>query len=201
MHSLKKGCNFRENYVNAETVCNRMKTIALHIMDVLQNSIKVKSTLIELDILENKSADELVVVFKDNGCGMSEEMIKKVTNPFFTTRTERRVGLGLPLLKQNAEMTGGCLKIESEVGVGTVVTSVFGLSHIDRPPMGDIAGVVALTVAANPEIEFIFSYKVDDKSYLFDTRDVKVALDGLPINNPQVIQFMKEMIDENISQL
>lgn len=177
-----------------------MKTIALHIMDVLQNSIKVKATRVELDVFEDKRADQLILTFRDNGPGMSKEMLRKITNPFFTTRTERRVGLGLPLLKQNAEMTGGSLRIESELGVGTVVTSTFGLSHIDRPPMGDIAGVVVLTVAANPDIEFIFLYKVDDRSYLFDTREVKLALDGLPINNPQVMEFMKDMIIENINQ-
>lgn len=177
-----------------------MKTIALHIMDILQNSIKVKAARVELDVFEDKHADQLILTFRDNGPGMSKEMLEKITNPFFTTRTERRVGLGLPLLKQNAEMTGGSLRIESELGVGTVVTSVFGLSHIDRPPMGDIAGVVVLTVAANPDIEFVFLYKVDDGSYLFDTREVKLALDGLPINNPQVMEFMKDMIIENINQ-
>lgn len=147
----------------------------------------------------DSQADTLTLIFKDDGCGMSPEMVEKVTNPFFTTRTTRKVGLGLPLLKQNTEMTGGSMDIQSEVGVGTTVTAVFGLTHLDTPPMGDLAGTIVLTISAHPEIHFIFHYKRDEEiDYTLDTDEVYEVLDGMPINDPDVIASLKEMVEENI---
>lgn len=171
----------------------------MHIMDILQNSTRAKATEIGLDVFLDSAKDTLTLVFKDNGCGMDEEMVKNVINPFFTTRTTRKVGLGLPLLKQNTEMTGGSMNIESKVGVGTTVTAVFGLSHIDTPPMGDLAGTMVLTISANPDIRFLFHYKRDDEvDYLLDTKEVYEILDGMSIQDPDVIESLKEMIFENI---
>lgn len=171
----------------------------MHIMDILQNSTRAKATEIGLDVFLDSAKDTLTLVFKDNGCGMDEEMVKNVINPFFTTRTTRKVGLGLPLLKQNTEMTGGSMNIESKVGVGTTVTAVFGLSHIDTPPMGDLAGTMVLTISANPDIRFLFHYKRDDEvDYLLDTNEVYEILDGMSIQDPDVIESLKEMILENI---
>ncbi len=176
-----------------------MKDLSMHIMDILQNSTRAKATEITLEVLEDKRQDRLTLIFKDNGCGMDAEMVQNVINPFFTTRTTRKVGLGLPLLKQNAEMTGGSMHIESEVGVGTTVTAVFGLSHIDRPPMGDLAGTMILTISAHPEIHFIFHYKREGEvEYLLDTKDVYEILDGMSINDPEIIESLKEMVEENI---
>ena len=160
----------------------------MHIMDILQNSTRAKATEIGLDVFLDSAKDTLTLVFKDNGCGMDEEMVKNVINPFFTTRTTRKVGLGLPLLKQNTEMTGGSMNIESKVGVGTTVTAVFGLSHIDTPPMGDLAGTMVLTISANPDIRFLFHYKRDEEvDYLLDTNEVYEILDGMSIQDPEVI--------------
>lgn len=171
----------------------------MHIMDILQNSTRAKATEIGLDVIENSVEDTLTLVFKDNGCGMDEETVQKVVNPFFTTRTTRKVGLGLPLLKQNTEMTGGSLTIESKVGVGTTVTAIFGLTHLDRPPMGDLAGAVVLTIVANPAIRFLFHYQRDDKvDYCLDTKEVNEVLEGVSIQEPDVIASLKEMIEENI---
>ena len=180
-----------------------MKDLSMHIMDILQNSTRAKANNITLEVLENYDADTLTLIFKDDGCGMSAETVEKVTNPFFTTRTTRKVGLGLPLLKQNTEMTGGSMKIESEVGVGTTVTAIFGLTHLDRPPMGDLAGTMVLTIAAHPEIRFLFHFKrVKDGStqidYLLDTDEVYEALDGVSLQEPDVMAYLKEMVEENI---
>lgn len=176
-----------------------MKDLAMHIMDILQNSTRAKATEITLEVLEDSTKDTLTLIFKDNGCGMDPETVQKVINPFFTTRTTRKVGLGLPLLKQNCEMTGGSMEIQSQVGVGTIVTAVFGLTHLDTPPMGDLAGTIVLTISANPDIRFLFHYKRDEQiDYLLDTNDVYEVLDGLPINDPQVINYLKEMVEENI---
>ena len=176
-----------------------MKDLSMHIMDILQNSTRAKAGTITLEVLLDSQADTLTLIFKDDGCGMSPEMVEKVTNPFFTTRTTRKVGLGLPLLKQNTEMTGGSMDIQSEVGVGTTVTAVFGLTHLDTPPMGDLAGTMVLTISAHPEIHFIFHYKRDEEiDYTLDTDEVYEVLDGMPINDPDVIASLKEMVEENI---
>lgn len=172
----------------------------MHIMDILQNSTRAKATEITLEVLLDSAKDTLTLIFKDNGCGMDAETVQKVINPFFTTRTTRKVGLGLPLLKQNTEQTGGFMNIQSEVGVGTTVTAVFGLTHLDTPPMGDLAGTMVLTISANPDIRFLFHYKRDDDvDYLLDTDEVYEILDGMSINDPDVIESLKEMIIENIS--
>lgn len=177
-----------------------MKDLSMHIMDILQNSTRAQATEITLRVIENPENDTLTLQFIDNGCGMSPEMVSNVINPFFTTRTTRKVGLGIPLLKRNAELTGGSLQIHSEVGKGTEVTAIFGLSHIDRPPMGDLAGTVVLTASAYPTIRFIFHYKNDKIDYLFDTDEVNEALDGVSIQEPEIIQYLREMIEEQINE-
>ena len=170
----------------------------MHIMDILQNSTRARAKDITLEVFEDKAADTLTIRFIDNGCGMDAETVEKVVNPFFTTRTTRKVGLGLPLLKQNTEQTGGSLDIQSEVGKGTTVTAVFGLSHLDRPPMGDLAGTVVLTVSAYPDIHFIFHYKNENVDYIFDTDEVYEALDGMSIQDPEIVKYLIEMVRENM---
>ena len=178
-----------------------MKDLSMHIMDILQNSTRAGATEVTLEVLEDAAADTLTIRFIDNGCGMDAETVQKVINPFFTTRTTRKVGLGLPLLKQNTEQTGGSLDIQSEKGKGTTVTAVFGRSHLDRPPMGDLAGTIVLTASAYPDIRFIFHYNNGETDYVFDTVEVNEALDGISIQEPEVIQYLKEMIQENIGNV
>lgn len=177
-----------------------MKDLSMHVMDILQNSTRANATEIQLIVKKDKTADTLTFTFIDNGCGMDKDTLEKVLNPFFTTRTTRKVGLGLSLLKQNAEQSGGSLSIKSEKGVGTEVTAVFGLSNIDRPPMGDLAGTLILTISAYPDIRFIFKYLSDTIDYTFDTQEVKEVLDGVSIQEPEVIQYLKEMVQENITE-
>ena len=178
-----------------------MKDLSMHIMDILQNSTRAGATEVTLEVLEDAAADTLTIRFIDNGCGMDAETVQKVINPFFTTRTTRKVGLGLPLLKQNTEQTGGSLDIQSEKGKGTTVTAVFGRSHLDRPPMGDLAGTIVLTASAYPDIRFIFHYHNGETDYVFDTVEVNEALNGISIQEPEVIQYLKEMIQENIGNV
>ena len=170
----------------------------MHIMDILQNSTRAGAKDITLEVIEDKTKDQLIIRFIDNGCGMDKETVERVINPFFTTRTTRKVGLGLPLLKQNTERTGGSLTIDSEKGKGTTVTAIFGLTNIDTPPMGDLAGTVVLTVSAYPDIHFIFHYQREDVDYVFDTDEVNEALDGVSIQDPEIIAYLKEMVEENI---
>jgi len=178
-----------------------MKDLALHILDILQNSVTAGATLVKLRIDEIPFKDEYLVKFIDNGKGMDAEMVQHVTDPFFTTRTTRKVGLGLPLLKQNAERTGGRMTICSEPGKGTEVEVLFVFKHIDRLPTGDIAGTMALTVSSYPEIDFIYTHNTPQGTFIFDTTEIKETLGDLPINNPQVIAFMKDLINDNLKEI
>lgn len=178
-----------------------MKELSLHILDIIQNSIVAGADLIEIDLLENKKGNVYSITIKDNGKGMSTEMLANVTDPYCTSRTTRKVGLGIPLLKQNAERAGGSFTIESELGKGTVLKATFQHNNFDRPMMGDIAGVIILTVAANEKIHFIYTHKTDIGEYIFDTEEIKEAMDGMSINQPQVIRYLKEMIKENLAEI
>lgn len=178
-----------------------MKELALHILDITQNSVRAKATLVGISIVESSLNDTLTITITDNGCGMSKEILSNVTDPFYTSRTTRRVGLGLPLLKMNALQSGGEMNITSEPGKGTTVTASFSFSHIDRPPMGDIAGTMALIISGNPVIDFLFSYKVETNEWELDTRELREALGETPVNDLKVVKYLKEMINENIDDL
>ena len=157
-----------------------MRELADNIMDIAQNSISAGASLTEVHVAVSHAEDRITFVFRDNGCGMSEEMVQTVLEPFTTSRKTRKVGLGLPLLKQTAEMTGGSISIASEVGVGTTVTASFGLGHIDRPPMGDVAGAWFSLVLMNPDTDFLFTFDYDGKAITASRKSETPAVRPLP---------------------
>ena len=178
-----------------------MKNLSLHILDIIQNSIRAKASLIELEIFENLKENVFKIIIKDNGIGIEKEKLNKILDPYYTSRKTRNVGLGLSLFKQNAERTGGFLKIYSKLGTGTVVKIMFEYNNIDRPILGDISGVVTLLVASNPNIEFIYKHKTDKGEYFFNSKEIKKILENVSINEPKVIRFLKEMINENLQNI
>jgi len=178
-----------------------MKDLSLHILDIVENSISAKATFIEISIEENHQANTYWVTIKDNGKGMSREMLEKVTDPYVTSRTTRKVGLGLPLLMMNAERTGGHLSIISEEGKGTEIKALFINDNIDRLPLGDIAGTIVILASANPMIEFVYSHSVDGEQYVFDTREIKEALEDVAINDNHIFKYLKEMVNENLKEI
>ena len=178
-----------------------MNEISLHILDITENSVTAGASLIFIKITENEETNNYEVVISDNGKGIAPEMLDKVTDAFVTSRTTRKVGLGLPLFKQNAEQTGGSFNIQSVVGKGTATTAIFKLNNIDRPPLGDMSGTMTILAGMNPEIDFVYEHTVNDQSYVFDTREVKQVLDDVPISNLGVRKYIKEMIDENLKEL
>lgn len=178
-----------------------MKDLSLHILDIIQNSISAGATLIQTRIRECPETDTYELLITDNGKGMDNETLQKASDPFFTSRITRNVGLGLPLLKQNAERTGGTFTLLSKPGDGTIVKATFGYSHIDRLPAGDIGGVMALLASANPLIDFTYSHHTATGDFKFDTREVKKELDGLSISHAEVNRFMKELINENLKSI
>ncbi len=178
-----------------------MKDLSLHILDIVQNSISAQAKNILISIHEDLRADTLTIVIKDDGVGMSSDVVKKVIDPYYTSRTTRKVGLGLPLFKQNAQASGGSFTISSTQGEGTEVKAIFSYSHIDRPPIGDMPGVIMILVGSNPELEFRYEHIRGENEYVFDTIEVKEVLDDLPLNDPTVIRHLKEMIRENLKDL
>ena len=173
----------------------------MHILDIAQNSIRGEASLIEIEVNEYVQEDILEIIIKDNGRGMDNEMLTHVIDPYTTTRTTRKIGMGLPLLKHSAEQAGGYLMIDSKLEEGTIVSVRFKHSHIDRPPMGDLAGTIVLLVAANPEIEFKYIHQLNDNKYEFNTKEIKEVLEDVKINDPKIRGFLKEMIVENLNEL
>ena len=190
---MKKKLNFATNLQPL------MRELALNILDVAENSLRAKATKIQIDV--DVADDTIRITVADNGRGMSEEFLSRVADPFTTTRTTRKVGLGLPLIKMEAEMSGGSFGITSEVGVGTTVTTTFGRNHIDRPPMGNLAETLVALLPDLGETRLIFSYRAFGKCFTLDTDEVKQQLDGVPIDAPDILVFLRDMTEENIATI
>ena len=150
-----------------------MEDLSLHILDIVENSVRAHAKKIEIKIIEEKKKDLLTIEIIDDGKGMDKKTLKNVLDPFFTTKNIKRVGLGLSLLAQSAEESGGSIKIESKPGQGTKVKAVFGYSHIDRKPLGDIYESLKVLIIANPDINFIYKYQKDNANYHLDTKGIK----------------------------
>ncbi len=175
--------------------------ISLNILDVAQNSITAGATLTEITVDIDSTADKLTVCINDNGCGMNEEQLRAVTDPFYTTRKTRKIGLGVPFFKMAAENTGGSFSIHSELGVGTKVKAVFGLTHIDRMPLGDMTFTIHTLVTLNCDIDFLYRYTVDGKSFTLDTREFREILGGVPFNTFEVSEYIKSYLTENSDEV
>jgi anti-sigma regulatory factor (Ser/Thr protein kinase) len=175
-----------------------MEDLSLHILDVAENSVDAGATRVEIAVEEDTVNDLLSIVIKDNGRGMDEETIKTATDPFFTTKTVRKVGLGLPFLKQAAEECEGRFSLASEQGKGTTVTVTFMRSHIDRKPLGDMGASIMVLIAGNPGIDILFIYKKDGYTYHLDTREIREELAEVPINSPEVLKLIRDDIDKGL---
>lgn len=170
-------------------------------MDIFQNAIESGASFIDLGIEEDSIRNLLTLMISDDGCGMTEEVVERATDPFFTTRSTRKVGLGLPLLKQNAERTGGFFHMESVQGKGTRITAGFCLNSVDRPVLGDIAGTIMLTAGANTTIRFRYHHRKDKKSYTFDTMEVNEVLGEIPLSEPTLYRPICQLIDQNLQDI
>jgi len=173
----------------------------LHILDVVENAFNAGATLTVIKLEKDEGKDILKLTISDNGSGISEDLLPKVTDPFYTTRTSRRVGLGLALLRQSAEQTDGSFKIESTYGRGTEIVAEFGLSHIDRAPLGDMLSTLMTLIVGRPEVDILYIQKVGSTEFVFDTREIKAALEGVPLSNPEVITFLRDNLQEGLAEL
>ena len=177
-----------------------MTELSLHILDIAQNSLKAGSTLTEIGVAADTAADTLSVVIRDNGRGMTDEQVRQAADPFFTTRTTRRVGLGISLFKLAAEQTGGSLSIRSAPGEGTAIETRFVLSHIDRTPLGDIGGTVYTLILCNPTLDFVFDYRVDDRHFTLDTRSLREIFGEVAFTEPEAARGIRDYLDDNIRE-
>ncbi len=178
-----------------------MREISLHILDIVQNSLAAQAGTIKILVKEEREKDVLFIEIADDGCGMSEDQVKKALDPFYTTRTTRKVGLGLSLLQANCQACGGDIEIVSSPGQGTVVKASFKYHHIDRPPLGDMVSTLVALMTGAPQIRFVYCHHVDGKEYCFDTAQVKELLEDVPINSPEVITWLKGYLREKEEEL
>ncbi len=175
-----------------------MRDISLHVMDIMQNSVRAGATKIGLSISADVSKDMLYVTISDNGCGMSEDFIQKVISPFTTTRTTRSIGLGIPMFKLSGEICGGCFSIKSKEGVGTEITAGYGISNIDRIPLGDIGDTVTGTILSHPDLEYEVTLSGGNEYFKFNSKEIERQLDGVSITEFEVINWVKEYINEGV---
>ena len=177
-----------------------MKDLSLHILDVTRNSVEANAREISVSMIVD--ADRwLTIIFEDNGCGMSPEMVKNVTDPFVTTRTTRKVGMGLPFLLMSAEMTGGALSVESELGIGTKVTASFDLKHLDCMPLGNLGSVFSQLLGGNPDKKFIFKFATSEDEFTLNSEEVWELMTEEGISQLKMIIFVRDMINENLEEL
>ncbi len=182
-----------------------MKELSLNILDITENSVKAGATLTEISI--DESSDTIIITITDNGCGMTKEVLETVLNPFYTTRTTRKVGMGLPLLKLAAEQTGGSLEIcskhidEFSDNHGTTVKTVFCKNHIDCAPLGDVVETVKTLIQGHPDTDFLFIHKQDGKEISLDTRELREVLEGVPLNTYEVIKWIEGYLCEQYSEI
>ena len=178
-----------------------MRDLSMHVLDIAQNSIKAGASLVTVTF-DRDEKGLLTFAVRDDGCGMSPEFLARVTDPFTTTRTTRKVGLGIPMLKQSAEMGGGTFGIVGEAGAGTYIHASFDTRNIDCIPLGDICDSLLTLVVLNPEKpEFLFQAASPENTACFDTRQIREVLGGLPLNEPDIIAWMKESIEEEFKPI
>ena len=178
-----------------------MKELSLHLLDIAQNSVSAGATEVTLSLVEHD--ETLTMTVADNGRGMSPEFLSNVMDPFTTTRTTRKVGFGIPLLRLTAQQTGGDVTIESSLGVGTTTRAVFYTGHIDCPPLGDVAGTLALFLQGAPDtLETLYIHETDTGRFQLDTREIRAILgEGISLSEPDVALWLQGYIAENEARI
>ena len=173
-----------------------MRELSLNVLDITENSVSAGASLIEIDILENTEDKTLSVTIRDNGRGMDGETLRNVRDPFYTTRTTRKVGMGIPLFKMAAEMTGGQLEIESQVGVGTTISAQFRTDSIDFTPLGDIDATILTLITMHEDIDFVYRFKIDENEFVLKTSELKAILGEVSFNDIDVRMWLRDYISE-----
>jgi len=178
-----------------------LRDFSLHIMDIIENGLNGGATLIGLTVVEERKNNWLRITITDNGRGIPKDVLKKVLDPFYTTRITRRVGLGLSLFREASKRCDGEFSIISEEGKGTQVDATFRLDHIDLPPMGDLASTMITLIVGNPGVDFVYVHEMEGDTFQLDTRDIREELDGVEISHPKVVKYIGDTIRESLDEL
>lgn len=178
-----------------------MEDLSLHILDIAENSLNAGATEVSITIDEDTQSDLLTVEVMDNGKGMDTDTSHNVMDPFYTTRTTRSVGLGLPLLNEAARLANGSVKVASVPGKGTTVTATFQLSHIDRKPLGRMADTVTAIIAGRPDVDVRYRHQRGDAVLAFTTKDIRERFEDLPLNSARVLGFIREYLTQEDNDL
>lgn len=179
-----------------------MNELSLHILDIVQNAISAGATLVQIIIEEDADADTMRIIIIDDGCGMDEEFLQYVVDPFTTTRTTRKVGLGIPMFREGALSCDGDFSIDSRKGEGTTVMALYRRSHIDRPPLGNMTDTILALVVGNPETpDFLYRHTFGNKEYFFDTRLIRQTLGDIPLDMPDVVAWIKKDLQTGMKEL
>ena len=178
-----------------------MIELSLHILDITENAVRAKARQVFISITEEQENDRLTLEIRDDGTGMTAEELKWVLDPFYTTKKVRKVGLGLPMLAQAAENAGGSFAIESQPGKGTVVTVAFQLTHMDRQPLGDLAGTLVTLITGNPEMHFVYRHRCNGRTYALDTDEIKKEIEDVPINHIEVLKWIRLDVETGLKNI
>ena len=178
-----------------------MRELSLHILDVAENGITAGANCIWIEVEEERKKDELKIVIRDNGRGMPVDKLENIDDPFITTRTTRRVGLGLSLLATAAGRCEGTMQVDSKPGKGTEITATFRFGHIDRAPLGDMAATITTLIMGNPQIDFVYFHRIDGDEYRLDTREIRAEMEDLSLSDPVVIHHLTETIRSALKAL
>ncbi len=177
-----------------------MLELSLNVLDLAVNSITAGASLVIIEVDENTVSSTLTVAVSDNGCGMSKENASCLTDPFFSSKANSKVGLGVPLFYQRAILTGGCFELKTEIGKGTKITAQFNTNSVDFVPLGDMASLLAILVVSNRNTDFVYKQSKDRKMFVFDTRELLKVFHAQQYNSVQVAQFVKKYIEEGSVQ-
>ena len=178
-----------------------MNELSLHILDICQNSIKADANLITIIIEEDINNNFYKIIIGDDGNGMSEKTLSEFSDPFFTTRTTRKVGMGVPLFKMAADMCNGSFNVDSILEKGTVISAIFEHDHIDRAPLGDIDETLMILILNERQIDVYYEHIFNNEKYIFDTREIRKVLNDIPFTDYSVIMWIKDNIKNGIRNL
>lgn len=177
-----------------------MQNLSMHVLDIAANSVRAKASRVMITIEDSVLHNEIKITVSDNGCGMNEAMCQQVQDPFFTSRTTRKIGLGVPFFKELSEQCGGEFCLVSKEGAGTTISASMQRDHWDTPPMGDMGDAVMIAAVADCSVHFIFTYQNDTGCFVFDTQEIKAILgDEVSIADAEIMLWCKEYINQGIA--
>lgn len=178
-----------------------MLELSMHILDIVENSVTAGATEVSISIMENQRRDILCIEIKDNGRGMDDAMLRKSMDPFVTTKKGKRVGLGLSMLSEASRNSGGEMEINSVPGEGTEIKATFGLTHLDRQPLGDMIETMIVLIIGHSEVEFIYHHEKDDKHFTWDTVRLHEHLGNIHRSSPEAIEFIRKDLRDFVNEL